>query len=79
MELFLSNNRDSYFLKLLSSYTRLDKAIIAIELSANALKLVATGVLNLGQLPVLVTEDATLLRNTFTIAQYRIYPEPQGT
>lgn len=69
MDLFLSKSRDSHFLKLLIHFTRLEKDINVLQLSENTLKLVQIGSIKLGELPILVTEEGTLLQSTLGIAQ----------
>ncbi|CAD8170383.1 unnamed protein product [Paramecium octaurelia] len=72
MELFLSSDLNSQFLTLLAHYTRLVTTgrVKLVVLSHQALKLNEEGVLKFPSIPSLVTEDAQILTNVFSIAQY---------
>ncbi|CAD8070852.1 unnamed protein product [Paramecium sonneborni] len=72
MELFLSTDLNSQFLIFLAHYTRLVSTgrVKLIVLSNQALKLKEEGILKFPSIPSLVTEDAQILTNVFSIAQY---------
>ncbi|CAD8204705.1 unnamed protein product [Paramecium octaurelia] len=72
MELFLSTDLNSQFLTLLTHYTRLVSTgrVKLVVLSNQALKLNEEGIIKIPSIPSLVTEDAQILTNVFSIAQY---------
>ncbi|CAD8090577.1 unnamed protein product [Paramecium sonneborni] len=72
MELFLSSDLNSQFLTFLAHYTRLVQTgrVKLVLLSNQALKLNEEGIIKFPSIPSLVTEDAQILTNIFSIAQY---------
>lgn len=69
MELFLNDDMDSYFLKMVVFYTKTSSQLQMINLSQPALQLAKEGIIKLPSIPSLIIPKPGLITNLFSIAQ----------